>query len=142
MQMGNSLVISSFLSSLLSAGGLDTVGNSSICCYKGAMPTDTALSTFTPASRSSDLLATFTGCTFQVVGNALILNTAPAAVLPAAAGTIAWAAIQGQNNVNIILEPSVIGGQGALILSSLTATLGTQLSVDSSGSGVSIVFYQ
>ena len=142
MQMGNSLVISSFLSSIVSAGGLDVSGQSTICCYKGAIPTDSALATFTPASRSSDLLATFSNMTFQVLGNALVLSAAPASVLPSAAGTIAWAAIQGQNNVNIILEPSIAGGQGALILSSLTATLGTQLSVDSSGSGVSIVFYQ
>ena len=142
MQIGNGLVISSFLSSILSAGGLDTVGNSKICCYKGAMPTDVQLSAFTPASRASDLLVTFTGMSFQVLGNALVLNVAPAATLPSAAGTITWAAIQGQNNVNILLEPSVTGGQGALILSSLTAVMGTALSVDSSGSGVSIVFYQ
>ena len=142
MQMGNSLVISSFLSSLVSAGGLDVAGNSTISCYKGTIPTDTALTTFTPASRASDLLATFSNMTFQVLGNALVLNNAPAAVYPYANGTITWAAIQGQNNINIILEPSVSGGQGALILSSLAAATSTLLSVDSSGSGVSIVFYQ
>lgn len=142
MQVGNSVILSSFLTSLLTAGRLDTAGMCTINCYKGAIPTDTAVLTYTPESRSSDLLATFTNMTFQVIGNALVLNVAPASVYPTAAGTIAWASINGPNNCNIIVEPSIAGGSGALILSSLAASTSTLLSVDSSGSGVSILFYQ
>lgn len=140
MQLGNSLVLSGFLNSLISAGGLSVAGNVTIGCYKGVMPTDAELQAFTPASRSSDLLATFTGATFQASGNSLSFNATPANASVVAAGTISWAAIQGLNNVNILVEPSLAGGPGSIILSRLDVTAGQEVGLTASSSGVSFAF--
>ena len=138
MQLGNSLVLSAFLNSLISAGGLSS--STPIGCYKGVLPTDAELATFTPASRASDLLATFTGATLKASGDSLSFNAGPAATNAIASGTITWAVIQGQDNVNLIVEPSLAGGQGSIILSVLTVSVGTLITLSASASGISFSF--
>lgn len=140
MLFGNQAFITSLLSSLVSKGQLDTLGQVVVKIYQGSVPNDSASINFDPATRSSDLLGTFTNLSFAVVGNAVALATLPSNCTAVKTGTAAWAYIQGQNGVGLIIEASVAGGFGALTLNGVNWTLGsTYAMVDG---GVSITFFQ
>lgn len=140
MIFGNAEFITSFLSSLIAAGQLGTAGQCSVQLYQGAIPTDSAAVSFDPTTRSSDLVATFTNLTFSLVGNALAVNQLPSAASCSKTTTVTWGYIKGQNGVGLILEASLTGGTGALLLDKVAVTNGGNVSMVDAG--VSLTFFQ
>ena len=140
MLFGNQKFVSAFLSAIIAKGKLDTVGQCSVQVYQNAVPTDSAAINFDPTTRTADLLGTFTNMSFTLLGSAIALNTTPAACVAAKTGTATWGFIKGQSGVGIIVEASLSGGNGGLILSSLTWAAGSSYTMVDSG--VSITFFQ
>lgn len=139
MVFGNPEFSADFLAALIAQAGLSTVGLSSIKLYKNAVPSDAEAQNFDPTTRSSDLLGTFTNCSFTSVGSSVILNTFPTAINTPIAGMVTWAYIQGQNGVGIVVEAGVLGGTGALILDKTALTAGGTVAVVDFG--LTLTFY-
>jgi len=138
MLFGNSKLANSLLNAILTEGALSTMGQCSILVYKNTIPTDQAALSFDPATRSADLLGTFTNSTFSVTGNAISLKQPPSAITTPVAGTVTWAYIKGANSVGFIVDVGLAGSYSPLILDKLVCTAGGSLTVVEAG--MSLVF--
>lgn len=137
---GNTVFLNSFIQSMYNVGQFGTSGKVTLGLYDGALPTDSQAINFTPASFTSQLVATFVNFSLSVAGSALILASAPANVTASRAATLTWCALVGQNGVGLILTPGLSGSTGNVILNTITPANGGSLQL--LDAGVRVMFYQ
>lgn len=142
MLFSNSLFLNRFVQSIVQLGSLNQQGSSVIHAYSGTVPQDSSVVAGVDLALYEDSkLATFNDFRIDAIGNALALVQMPLVnpVLGLRQGTISWAALSGQNDIVLLLQPSLIGGSGSIIFDTLSVTVGGPLKL--TDTGISVLFF-